>query len=343
MSEQELIEVVNLPSERKQLEQFFIEFDPKGLDEVTAKIKAMAADLPADMSKKKNRDEVASFAYRIAKLKSAVEKEGAALSKEFKELPKKIDATRKQYKDALEALQHEVRQPVTDWEDAEKERVTTLERKLDWLNNWNDQLERAPSEIIKQRMAEVEAVELGEHWQEYETEAGRAKDAALTGLRDLLATTEKREAEQAELERLRKEAEEREQKDREARIAQEAAEKAKQEQAEALAKAQAEKELAEQRRIAAEKQAEQDRADAERKAKEAAERAAAQERQRIADEQAKADAERAAREADHEHKATINRAALAAIQSAGQLTDEQAKAVIVAIIKGQVPAVSIQY
>lgn len=343
MSEQELIEVVNLPSERKQLEQFFIEFDPKGLDEVTAKIKAIAADLPADMDKKKNRDEVASFAYRIAKLKSAVEKEGAALSKEFKELPKKIDATRKQYKDALEALQHEVRQPVTEWEEAEKARVAELERNLDKLQNWDDQIATLSTEDIRKRISETETLADGYDWQEFHTEAQREGEKALAGLREALTAAEKREAEQAELERLRQEAEERAQKDREEAIAREAAEKAKQDQAAALAKAQAEAELAERRRIAAEKQAEQDRAEAERKAKEAAEQAAAQERQRIADEQAKADAERAAREADHEHKATINRTALAAIQSAGQLTDEQAKAVLVAIIKGQVPAVSIQY
>ena len=64
---------------------------------------------------------------------------------------------------------------------------------------------------------------------------------------------------------------------------------------------------------------------------------------RIAAEQAKAEEEKAAREADREHQGNVNRAAMEAIQQAGSLTDEQARAVIVAIIKGEVPSVTINY
>ncbi len=347
-----MTELMVLPEDKKGVERVFIE--GQDIDSTIAKIREEAKSLPVDMTVRKNREEVASFAYKVARSKTAVDKVGAALSAKYKAIPKKIDANRRVYKEAFERLQEEVRQPLTEWELAEKERKMAHESKIDWLNNWDDQLEHAPSEIIKQRMAEVEAVELGESWQEYEAEAARAKDKALAGLRELLASTEQREAEQAELERLRQEAAEREQKEREERIAREAAEKARQEQAEALAKAQAEKELAEQRRIAAEKQAEADRiaaeqraererAEAEKKAAEQAEAAAQAERDRIAAEQAKAEAEKAAREADREHQGNINRAAMEAIQQAGSLTDEQARAVIVAIIKGEVPNVTINY
>lgn len=347
-----MTELMVLSSDKKSIEKVFIE--GQDIDSTIAKIRDEAKNLPVDMTVRKNREEVASFAYKIARSKTAVDKVGAALSAEYKEIPKKIDANRRVYKEAFERLQEEVRSPLNQWEQEEKERKMAHESKIEWLNNWNDQLEHAPSEIIKQRMAEVEAVELGEPWQEYEAEAARAKDAALTGLRDLLAVTELREAEHAELERLRQEAAEREQKDREERIAREAADKARQEQAEALAKAQAEKELAEQRRIAAEKQAEADRIAAEQKAeqerieaqaraKQQAEAAAQAERDRIAAEQAKAEEEKAAREADREHQGNVNRAAMEAIQQAGSLTDEQARAVIVAIIKGEVPSVTINY
>ena len=339
MSEQELM---TLPSERKQLEAFFIQPDVKDLAEVTTTIRTLAADLPADMAVKKNRDAVASFAYRIARLKTTVDKTGADLKAEYVEIPKKIDATRRQYKDAFEALQTEIRKPVTDWEDAEKQRVADLQARLDGLQAMT-QVGNAPAEEIRSTLDAVEAIAIGDDWQEFAAEGRHQKAKALETLREALSAAEQREAEQAELARLRKEAEEREQKDREEAVAREAAEAAKQEQAEALAKAQAEKELAEQRRIAAEKQAEQDRADAERKAAEAAEQAAARERQRIADEQAKAEAEQKAREADKEHKGAINRAALEAIQAAGQITEEQARAITVAIIKGQVPAVTISY
>ena len=339
MSEQELM---TLPDERKQLEAFFIEPDIEDLVDVIATIRGMSADLPADMAVKKNRDAVASFAYRIARLKTTVDKTGADLKAEYVEIPKKIDATRRQYKDALESLQHEVRKPVTDWEDAEKRRVADLQARLDGLQDMT-RTDGAPAVEIRSTIELIETLEIGDDWQEFAAEAEHQKAKSLETLRTALAAAEKREAEQAELERLRKEAEERERKDREEAIAREAAEKAQQEQARELAKAKADAELAEQHRIAQEEQAAKDKAEAERKAKEAAEQAAAQERQRIADEQAKAEAEQKAREADEEHRGAINRAALEAIQQAGGIEYDQARAIIVAIIKGQVPSVTINY
>lgn len=365
-----MTDLMVLSSNKKDIEKVFIE--GQDIDSTIAKIREEAKNLPVDMTVRKNREEVASFAYKIARSKTVVDKVGAALSAEYKEIPKKIDANRRVYKEAFERLQEEVRSPLNQWEQEEKERKMAHESKIDWLNNWNDRLEHAPSEIIKQRIAEIEAVELGESWQEYETEAARAKDAALTGLRDLLAVTELREAEQAELERLRQEAAEREQKEREERIAREAAEQARKE-AEQAAQVEREKaereriaaemaaeqakrdlELAEQRRIAAEKQAEADRIAAEQKAerdrieaqaraKQQAEAAAQAERDRIAAEQAKAEEEKAAREADREHQGNVNRAAMEAMQQAGSLSDEQARGVIRAIVKGQVPNVTINY
>ncbi|NLY16618.1 MAG: hypothetical protein GXZ05_09620 [Gammaproteobacteria bacterium] len=314
-----------------------------GLQKFIDRVREEVAGEVPDLSTKKGRDRIASLAYSISRSKSAVEKPGRDYLRKLKEMPKVVEAELREFVTAMDALRDEVRAPLNEWEAVEKSRKRAHEQKIDWLNNWDDQLEHAPSEIIKQRMAEVEAVELGESWQEYEAEAARAKDKALTGLRELLAVTEQREAEQAELERLRQEAAEREQKEREERIAREAAEKARQEQAEALAKAQAEKELAEQRRIAAEKQAELDRIEAQARAKQQAEAAAQAERDRIAAEQAKADAEKAAREADREHQGNINRAAMEAIQQAGSLSDEQAREVIRAIVKGQVPNVTINY
>lgn len=336
-----MTELMVLPSDKKGIEQVFIE--GQDIDSTITKIREEAKNLPTDMSVRKNREEVASFAYKIARSKTAVDKAGMALSAEYKEIPKKIDANRRVYKDAFERLQEEVRSPLNQWEQAEKERVQRHEQKIDWLSNWGDQLEYASSEIIKQRIAEIEAVELGESWEEYEAEAASTKDKALTGLRTLLASTEQREAEQAELEKLRAEAAEREQKEREERIAREAAEKARQEQADALAKAQAEKELAEQRRIAQEKQAELDKIEAEKRAIAQAEAAKQAEIDRQAAEAKRIEDERLAREADKEHKSAINRQALADLIEHANITEEQAKAVVVAIAKNQVTHVKINY
>lgn len=354
-----MTELMVLPSDKKGIEQVFIE--GQDIDSMITKIRDEAKNLPLDMSVRKNREEVASFAYKIARSKTAVDKAGAALSAEYKEIPKKIDANRRVYKEAFERLQEEVRSPLNEWEQAEKERVQRHEQRIESIKENTDLGDDACSVSISGAIDMLSELVVDESWEEYEQEAHRVKASAIASLTAQLEKRKKYESEQAELELLRKAAAEQAQKDREERIAREAAEKARQEQAEALAKAQAEKELAEQRRIAAEKQAEADRAKAEQeriaaeqkaeqdrieaqaRAKQQAEAAAQAERDRIAAEQAKAEEEKAAREADREHQGNINRAAMEAIQQAGSLTDEQARAVIVAIIKGEVPSVTINY
>lgn len=354
-----MTELMVLPNDKKGIEKVFIE--GQDIDSTITRIREEAKNLPVDMTVRKNREEVASFAYKIARSKTTVDKAGAALSAEYKEIPKKIDANRRVYKDAFESLQAEVRKPLNEYEAAEKERKYAHEQKIDWLNNWNDQLEHAPSSVIKQRMSEVEAVELGDRWQEYETEAGRAKDAALTGLHGLLATTEQREAEQAELEQLRKAAAEQEQKDREAQIAREAAEQARKE-AEKAAQVEREKaereriaaemaadqakrdlELAEQRRIAQENQAKLDAIAAEKHAAEQAEAARQAEIDRQAAEAKRIEDERLKREADTKHKGAINRQALADLVEHADLTEDQAKLVIKCIAKRLISNVTINY
>ena len=358
MTEQ-MKELMVLPNDKKGIEKVFIE--GRDIDSTIAKIREEAKYLPVDMTVRKNREEVARFAYKIARSKTAVDKAGATLKAEYAEIPKKIDANRRVYKEAFERLQEEVRSPLNQWEQEEKERKMAHELKIDWLNNWNDQLEHAPSEIIKQRMAEVEAVEMGESWQEYEAEAARAKDKALVGLRELMASTEQREAEQAELEQLRKAAAEQAQKDREAQIAREAAEQARKE-AEQAAKVEREKaerdriaaemaaeqakrdlELAEQRRIAQENQAKLDAIEAEKRATAQAEAARQAELDRQAAEAKRIEDERLKREADTEHKGAINRQALADLVEHADITEEQAKLVIKCIVKGLIANVVINY
>ncbi len=340
-----------LPEDKKGIELVFIQ--GQDIDSTIEKIREQAKDLPTDMSIKKNRDEVASFAYKIARSKSAVEKAGAALSAEYKEIPKKIDANRRVYKEAFERLQEEVRSPLNQWEQAEKERVQRHEQRIESIKQNTDLGDDACSVSIGSAIDMLNDLVVDESWEEFETEAHRVKSDRLKQLQDQLAKRLKYEEEQAELARLRLEAEERERAEREERIAREAAEKARIE-AEQKANAEREKairekieaeqrelqarrdlELAEQRRIAAEKQAELDKI-------EAAERAKQQEIERQQAEAARIESERLAREADKSHKAKINRQALTDLIAIG-LSDEQAKAVIKAIVTGKVSNVSISY
>lgn len=343
---------------------------PGGLDPWLEKIRAEVTGEAPDLTTKKGRDAIATRAHKVGKAKVALDDIGKELVAKLKDVPKKIDAERKRMRDLLDALKEEVRAPLTAWEQAEDDRVQRHKDAIEGIVALVvDSGE--PAESIRAALAAVEAVAIGPEWEEFEPEAARTKDKALTNLRDRLAARVKYDAEQAELARLRADAAAREQKDREERIAREAAEKAQREaneraqaerdaaarrEADALAAAETarlEAELADQRRIAAEQQAELDRAAAAERERVAAEQAeqdriqvAEDARQaeikRQADAKAAEEAEARRREEDKAHKASINRAALDAFV-AGGMPEDCAKQAVTLIAKGLIPNIRITY
>lgn len=354
--ENELTELVTLPAYENALQVFTTE---EALDRLYAEVEAKVTGIVYDVSTRKGREQCASDAYKVARSKQAVEKLGAKLSAEYKEIPKKIDASRRRIKERFDALQEQIRQPLNEWEAAEEARV---QRHRDALSGIESLVTNCgeTAEQIRNTLKFAEMIEVGPEWEEFETEAHRARAKAIETLTAALAAREKYEAEQAELARLREEAEARRIQDEKDRIAREAAEAATKA---AEAKAQAEREAAAQREAqakAAAEQAERDRLEAierqkqaearaeaeklaaEQRAKDAAEAARQAEIQRQADEAARIEAEQKAREADRAHKAKTNNAAVAALV-AGGLTQEAAKLAVTLIAQGKVPAVRINY
>lgn len=322
---------------------------PGSIDPYLEQIRAAVTGIVPDLSTKKGRDAIASLAYKVAKSKTYLDGEGKRLVDEYKEVPKKIDATRKQARDFLDQLKDEVRKPLTDWENAEKARVDGLKQRLAFFEAICQGLEDLPSCEIRDRMEQVTSAEMGETWQEFASYAEQAKMGAERTLAAAFQKRQQYEAEQEELSRLRREAEERAQRDREEQIRREAAEQA---QREAEARQQAERDEAERKVREAEEathRAEQERLRQQqeserqiREAEERAERAAEQERQRIADEQRREEEAARARESDREHRKAINTAALEAFIAEG-IDKETAIQVITLIAQRKIPAISIAY
>lgn len=350
-------EIATLPTPETALQVFSA---PAGLDPYLAKIKEELDAFVPDVTTKKGRDAIASIAHKVARSKTALDNIGKELVAELKDVPKKIDAERKRMRDTLDQWKDDVRRPLTEWEDAEAARVAGHTDRLRMLNEYAAEAAQYDAEYLASKIAQLEAMSVDESWQEFESEAHRAKSAALDCLRTALVKRQAYDAEQAELARLRAEAAAREQVEREARIAREAEERAK---AKAEATAQAEREAvirreqeakaaaerrelelklaaetAEREKLAAEQRAAQAIKDAEARA----EAAAQAERKRIADEAAAAKAEEERREADKAHKGRVNRAALKALIDGG-LTEEAAKMAITLIAQGKIPSVRISY
>ncbi|MFQ2209996.1 hypothetical protein ACK31V_04700 [Aeromonas caviae] len=308
----------------------------QGVAELLADIRQKATSLVPDITTAKGRKEVASIAHAVARTKTYLDGLGKEQTDKFKEIPKRIDANRKQIRDTLDALKDEVRAPLTQYEAAEEARVAALQSRLARLNELgssaNIEIAAADLQVM---LNEVEQNALDDTWQELLPQATVAKELATKRLGEAMAARQKYEAEQAELEQLRQKQAEQDRIDRERLIAEQAAEQARREEEnrQRLEReaAQHREQEAQRQALVAQQAAEQARRDSEasemarqqaeanaaRQAEEAAARAAEQERQRIADEQRQKAAEDAARAADMEHRRTINNAILMDLMGLG--------------------------
>ena len=313
-------------------------------------VRAQAAKL--DISTKAGRDAIASLAYRVACSKKPLENLRKGLTEDIRKQKEAIDAEGRKADERIEALKIEVRKPLTDWENAEKERVAAHEQELQeianagpyTLTNWSV----LSVEAMRDRLREIETDP--RDWQEFATRAAQTKAYAKAQILQAVEAKEAHEAARIELERLRAEAAERAIKEREeaaAKAAKEAADRRAEEQAR-IAREAAERELqrvenerieaearakqAEAERIAVEQKAERDIKEAAHRAVLAAQEAAdserraiAQERQRLADQQA--EAERAAAAAEARRVAEAEAAELAASAAAAKAERERYAAV----------------
>lgn len=291
---------------------------PQGVEKILADIEAKVAAFTPDTSTAKGRALIASMSYKVSQSKTLLDSLGKDLVSDWKQKSALVDASRKIARDRLDALRDKTRQPLTEWEESEEKRIAAekLAKAID--DDYaaalveNDLFDRARAVMAKEAaIARIEAERL-------------EREAA-----ELAAKEAKEAAERAEAERIANEE----------RIRQEAAANAQKEVAE----------KAERDRVAAEEKAKADQAAAvaaaEEKARQDAARIEAARKAVEAEAAAKVEAERKEAErkaADVEHRRTVNKEAMAGLVSAG-VSEDQAKAVITAIIGGLVAHISIKY
>lgn len=230
------------------------------LDGLYNVVQAKARALVADVTTKEGVSQIKSTARQIASIKKRVDDLGKDIVAELKDLPKQIDANRKKWREDMEALQEEIRKPVTEIENRQAE--------IEEIRATHGKLALSGSEEIKSAIESIDKIELTvDKWKESLEDATAAVTAEKGALEVMLNAALKKEAEARELEELRKNQEEAERIIREQKIREEAERKAR---AEAEARAAAEKARLEREKAEAERKA----AEAEKAAKEALEREA---------------------------------------------------------------------
>lgn len=309
-----------------------------GLEKFLEQIRESVKEVP-DLSTAKGRARIASLAAQVSRSKTAVEKPGRDYLRHLKEAVKPAEAELRRFVSACDEMRDEVRRPLTEWE-AEQERIkaeetmNVLHAEALEMNIKFDQ-ERAAKFEADHEMALLMNDAFDRELAEKKAEEERQRIAHEEELKRQAAEQAKREAEEkaaAELAAAKK----REEDAIAARAQAELLAKQERERAEyAAAAAAARAEREKQEAIEAEKRKAQEEADRIKREAEEKEAARLAEEKRIAD-------EAAARAADVEHRRAINASAVQALIEQG-IPDDWAKACVVAIARGKVPATTINY
>ncbi|HEN3580044.1 TPA: hypothetical protein U5D98_003296 [Yersinia enterocolitica] len=306
---------------------------PDHIESILQQVEKEVNSFVPDVSTKKGRDAIASLGLKVAKAKTYLDGLGKDLVTEYKEVPKKIDASRKTVRDRLDALKEKVLLPKLEFE-AEQERLKLEAVRIAAEEAYSVMWQEAHDmdAVITIRIAEKAAAK---------KEADHEMALLMNDAFDRAQADKK-----AEDERLQKERDDRIAAEsiakvkRDADLAAEQAErdrvalavKAEQDKKDAIAKAEREKQEA----IAAEKlkaQQEAERVQREAKQKEDA---------RLAEEKRVAD-EAAARAANEAHRKTVGTAVVNGLIEHAGLTREQAIATLCAIKDSKIPHTNIHY
>lgn len=199
--------------EKKDLQAFFL--DVEKLDALYGHVEKMARALVADPLTKEGASQIKSCARQIASVKKRIDDIGKDVVAELKKLPGQIDANRKSLRERLEALQDDIRRPVTEIENREDE--------IDGIKGIHLRLANASSGEIAKELESVKKIPLTEEkWHESLEKAKAAVEGEAKALELLKSTAEKREKDAEELDKLRKNQEEADRIIRENKIKEEA-------------------------------------------------------------------------------------------------------------------------
>lgn len=323
-----------------------------------AELRELNSKVAFDYEDTRGNKDARTHVYKLRQTKSAVEKARKDEKAASLEYGRRVDEQAKAIMTEIEAMIDVHAKPLEEIEQREKNRVAKHQDNMREIseggNTATERWSEWPLEMMTERLAEIEAEPITEeYWEEFALQAAQAREVAITQIKAAISRWEKRDAEQAELARLRQEAEDRSRADREADIRREAEQKAareaeikaEQERLRVAEEAERAKQESERRelelRLTAER-AEREKSEAEQRATNAAKEAEERLRCEAEEKARKEAAEAEAREANKRHRTAVNRKAKEALV-AGGLSEIDAVTAITLIAQKAVPHVHISY
>ncbi len=173
-----------------------------GLDSVLALIAREFENFKPDLTTPKGRKEIKSTARKVASSKVVLDEFAKNLVAEQKAVIKKVDAARKKARDYLDELRTLIRKPLTEWEEAENERIEGHKKQLAKI--------RDDAEVISSSWKSMPISEMDEclellqtqtniNWQEFVLEATEVINNAIATINSAIESRKIYDIEQEEI------------------------------------------------------------------------------------------------------------------------------------------------
>lgn len=322
-----------------------------------------------DLEKKGDRDAFRRKGKIIGKIGRLSDNTGKAYKEELSIDVNKIDPNRKILREAIFQIEKDTLQPLIDWEVADALRVEEVKGKVDVIKSLPDanigdgvdSVRLKTSAELKVNLETLEKMKVGDDYGNLKEVAELHRYKGIDALKDLIKTAENVEAKQIESdkkeaarvekekkaneEKLRLEGVAREKKksDAAAKTAREAIAKGKQDVIDAENKAEEVKKEAVEALKKSKAKEKQDAIDKKEEVRLAAEKATNAANEKTAREAKEKETARKAREANVENNRKVNKAAVDALVKMAGISIDDAKKVVIAVAKKQIPGMGISY
>ncbi len=165
-------------------------------------LKDEAAAFVADVATEEGRKAIKSFAYRLTRSKNILDEKGKEINDTLRVHINAVDERRRVMRKELDALIADIEKPLTQWEAAEAQRKNKLDADLGFVKNAIVFFQEPTLEQIDERIEGLKRF-LGYDWQEYVGEGPQALDNGLKFLAEKRVAREQQIKDQEELSQLR--------------------------------------------------------------------------------------------------------------------------------------------
>ncbi len=157
--------------------------------------KSIKQDMPADLSKKTNRDFIISQAASIPRAKVQISKYGKELTLSWREKTKLVNDNIKEMVIEMDKFRDSTRKPVTEWENTEKSRIlahnSIIEKLKSYRNSFDEKGNKYSVKDLNERKKKLENFEIDSSLEEFELDGYNGKKTSLIVISKLIEDEQK--------------------------------------------------------------------------------------------------------------------------------------------------------